>query len=138
MLPNIDSNLLYVHYSFLNLCPLRDLFTALTLWRESTTLNIGAIGCKIRLGLNQSEVNDKVYLDVAKIASECMLDYITVHARHAAQRSSQPPIWTAIKEVKDMLATTNTKVIGNGSVFTLADALALKSITNCDAVLIIC
>lgn len=115
----------------------RDLFTALAEWRENTTLNVGAIGCKIRLGLNQAEVDNKVYLEVAKIASECTLDYITVHARHAAQRSSQPPMWGAITEVKEMLAATNTKVIGNGSVFTVSDAIALKSLTKCDAVILL-
>ena len=47
---------------------LSELFEALSSWRKTTSLKIGAIGCKIRLGLNQSEQNKKIYLHVVDLA----------------------------------------------------------------------
>ena len=43
------------------------------------------------------------------------LDYIVVHARHGAQRSREPPTWSAIGEVKRTVGDA-LAVIGNGDV----------------------
>lgn len=115
---------------------LSELFGVLAEWKHTTKLPIGAIGCKIRLGLNQSEVNNKVYLDVADIAVSSGLDYMTVHARHGAQRSSVPADWAAIREVKERTKGSNICIIGNGDVYTVADAGRMLSETGCDGVMI--
>ncbi|CAM9282173.1 unnamed protein product [Ectocarpus fasciculatus] len=115
---------------------LAELFSILVDWRNSTSLPIGAIGCKIRLGLNQSEVNNKLYLSATDIAVECGLDYLTVHARHAAQRSSIPSNWIAIAEVKERVKDKNISIIGNGDVYTAADAVRMRTTTGCDGVMI--
>jgi tRNA-dihydrouridine synthase B len=118
---------------------LREIFDVLSTWRRSTTLSIGAVGCKIRLGLNQSEVDDKVYLAVADAAMGSGLDYLVVHARHAGQRSSDPPSPWAIREVKNHCVSNgyeNFKIIGNGNIFSSSDAILLMQSTGCDGVMI--
>jgi len=113
---------------------LSELFQALTTWKQHTTLkNIQAVGCKIRLGLNPTEQENKVYLQITELANEAKLDYLTVHARHAMQRSSSPAYWPAIKEIKEH---ATIPIIGNGDVWTQADMAKMQQITGCDAVMV--
>jgi tRNA-dihydrouridine synthase B len=111
---------------------LRLLFQALRAWQAVTSLPVGAVGAKIRLGLNQREQDHKVFLPVVELASE-LLDYVVVHARHAGQRSTDPPTWSAIGEAK---AAARIPVIGNGDVFTPADARRMRDQTGCDGVMV--
>ena len=110
------------------------LFQALHGWRQQTTLSIGAVGAKIRLGLNSNEQAHKVYLPVAE-AAVGYLDYLTVHARHAEQRSRDPPTWEAIAEVKDLVGD-GLVIIGNGDVKTRSDVLRMRTMTGCDGVMV--
>ena len=64
---------------------LTSIFQALALWKKDTTLNVGAVGVKIRLGLNELEQKNKVYMNVIEAANLARLDYVVVHARHAKQ-----------------------------------------------------
>lgn len=81
---------------------LTEIFKALVAWKHDNSLgNIGAVGCKIRLGLNQKQQNSKVYLSIVDIASATGLDYLVVHGRHAGQKSRDAPTWSAIREVKE-------------------------------------
>ena len=73
----------------------RSIFETLSEWRQQTSLPIGAIGAKIRLGNTAREQQYQVYLPVAE-AAVGSLDYIVVHARHGAQRSREPPTWSAL------------------------------------------
>ena len=61
---------------------------------------MSAVGCKIRLGLNSQEQEQKVYLRVVEAANGSGLDYLTVHARHAKQRSRDLPTWSSIQGSK--------------------------------------
>lgn len=111
---------------------LRAILEALAAWRGRTTLPIGAVGLKIRLGLNRAEQDQQVYLRVAEVASETV-DYLTVHARHARQESTEPATWSAIAEVK---ARASIPVIGNGDVTGRADAERMFRETGCDGILV--
>lgn len=116
---------------------LRELFEVLISWKEKTILPIGAVGCKIRLGMNQSDVSNKIYLDVADLAAKSSLDYLVVHGRHAGQRSSEPANWEAIREIKShVLHTTGLKIIGNGDINSVDDAVRVMRESNCDGVMI--
>lgn len=130
---------------------LREIFDVLAAWRSSInsssgsssnssgTMKVGAVGCKIRLGLNQSEMDAKVYLAVADAAMGAGLDYMVVHARHAGQRSSDAPSPQAIREVKNHCVSSGReafKVIGNGNVFSSSDAIHMMQSTGCDGVMI--
>ena len=65
---------------------LLQILQALSAWKKNNSLgNIGAVGIKIRLGLNLLEQNSKVYMNVIESANISGLDYIVVHARHAKQ-----------------------------------------------------
>ena len=108
------------------------MFDKLDHWRKHTKLPIGAVGAKIRLGLNQQEQDHKVYLRIVEAANR-HLDYLTVHARHAKQRSRDPPTWAAIREIKQ-LATI--PVIGNGDALTVRDAVRMREETGCDGVML--
>lgn len=113
---------------------LKEIFIALSEWKIATTLpNIGAVGCKIRLGLNEYEQNKKVYLPVIEAANEAGLDYMVVHARHAKQRSRDLPTWSAISEIKQV---ANMPIIGNGNVNNVEDANRMMKETGCDGVMI--
>lgn len=113
------------------------MFDKLAHWRKTTTLPIGAIGAKIRLGLNQQEQDHKVYLRLVEAANK-HLDYLVVHARHAKQKSSDPVSWNAIKEVKELSMTQprTIPIIGNGNVFSASDAERMTAQTGCDGIMI--
>jgi hypothetical protein len=81
---------------------------------------IGAVGAKIRLGANAREQKYKVYLPVAQAAIGC-LDYHVVHARHAKERSRDPPTWEAIAVIEQSIEPScSLPIIGNGNIRTAA------------------
>lgn len=109
---------------------LRAIFEVLRAWKGRTSLPIGAVTAKIRLGLNRPEMDQKVYLPIVELANE-LLDGLTVHARHAREESSTPAHWEAIAEVK---AQATIPVIGNGDVNSRESAQRLMQ--HCDGVMI--
>lgn len=108
------------------------IFKTLHDWKATTKLPIGAIGAKIRLGMNAQEQEYKMYLRLVPAANK-YLDYLIVHARHAKQKSKDLPTWSAIAEVKSQ---STIPIIGNGNVFNAQDANKMISTTNCDGILI--
>jgi tRNA-dihydrouridine synthase B len=108
------------------------IFTALRAFQRETKLPIAAVGCKIRLGLNQQEAEHKVFLPVVELAGE-HLDYIVVHGRHAKQRSRDKPDWHAIKEAK---ARARIPMLGNGDVFSGKDAKRMFEETGVDGIMV--
>ena len=116
---------------------LTEIFTTLSEWRRNRghKLGIRAVGCKVRLGLNRVEADAKVYLPLIDAACEAGLDYVTVHARHAGQRSRDAPSWSAIGEAVQR-AEGKLAVLGNGDVFSAADAVRLRQETGCDGVML--
>jgi len=111
---------------------LRAIFEVLKAWKAKTSLPIGAVTAKIRLGLNRAELDQKVYLPIVELANE-LLDGLTVHARHAREESTSPARWSALAEIK---ARATVPIIGNGDVTSLADATRLIAETGCDGVMI--
>lgn len=111
---------------------LRAIFEALAGFKRSTALPIGAVGAKIRLGLNRMEQDQKVYLPIVDLANE-LLDYLVIHARHARQESADPPTWSAIGEAK---ARARVPIIGNGDIVTREDWDRLVRETGADGAMI--
>jgi tRNA-dihydrouridine synthase B len=85
---------------------------------------------KFRLGWNDNHI---ICVPLAKLAEDCGLNAVSLHARTREQGYSGQARWEHIAEVKNAI---RIPVIGNGDVRTPEDACALIAKTGCDAVMI--
>eukprot|EP00438_Fugacium_kawagutii_P023659 Skav206423 [mRNA] locus=scaffold292:423680:425227:+ [translate_table: standard] len=114
---------------------LRLLFDTLAEWRaKQNVLPVGAIGAKMRLGLNEEEEEREVYLRAIQSAKG-RLDYVCLHPRHARDESKNPARWEHIRKAKE-LAGHRLAIIGNGDVLSRKDAARMICETGCDAVMV--
>ncbi len=72
-------------------------------------------------------------LAIARIAADAGVDAIALHPRTARQGFSGSADWSLIARLKRAVAVP---VIGNGDVTAPADAIRMREITGCDAVMI--
>jgi len=85
---------------------------------------------KFRAGWNDEEI---VCMELAKMAEDCGLSAVALHARTREQGYSGNARWEWIAAVKDAV---KIPVIGNGDIRTPEDACAMVAATRCDAVMI--
>ena len=85
---------------------------------------------KFRAGWNDEEI---VCVELAKMAEDCGLCAVALHARTREQGYSGNARWEWIAAVKDAV---KIPVIGNGDIRTPEDACAMVAATGCDAVMI--
>ncbi len=85
---------------------------------------------KFRAGWNDEEI---VCVELAKMAENCGLCAVALHARTREQGYSGNARWEWIAAVKDAV---KVPVIGNGDIRTPEDACAMVEATGCDAVMI--
>lgn len=88
------------------------------------------VSVKIRSGWDQRSLNA---IEVARAVAEAGAAWITVHARTRSEFYSGKAHWEWIGDVK---SAVSIPVIGNGDVRRAEDALALRKLTHCDAVMI--
>lgn len=85
---------------------------------------------KMRLGWDMGSI---CVIDLAKIAEDSGAVAICVHARTRSQMYAPSADWSYIKKVKEAVSIP---VIGNGDIFSGADAKRMIEETGCDAVAI--
>jgi tRNA-dihydrouridine synthase B len=85
---------------------------------------------KFRMGWNDTNI---VCVELAKMAEDCGLNAVALHARTREQGYSGDARWEWIAAVKDAVTVP---VIGNGDIRTPEDAAAMVEATGCDAVMI--
>ena len=85
---------------------------------------------KFRAGWNDEEI---VCVELAKMAEDCGLCAVALHARTREQGYSGNARWEWIAAVKDAV---KIPVIGNGDIRSPEDACAMVAATGCDAVMI--
>ena len=85
---------------------------------------------KFRMGWNDKNI---VCVELAKMAEDCGLNAVALHARTREDGYSGQARWEWIAAVKDAVSIP---VIGNGDVRTPEDAAAMVEKTGCDAVMI--
>lgn len=94
---------------------------------RSTTLPVMV---KIRKGWDETCINA---VEIARIAEGCGAAAVTVHGRTRDQFYMGKADWSIIRDVK---AALKIPVIGNGDVFTPADAARLLTETGCDGIMV--
>jgi nifR3 family TIM-barrel protein len=85
---------------------------------------------KFRMGWNDTNI---VCVELAKMAEDCGLQAVALHARTREQGYAGDARWEWIAAVKDAV---KIPVIGNGDIRTPEDAAAMVESTRCDAVMI--
>jgi len=85
---------------------------------------------KFRAGWNDENI---ICVELAKMAEDCGLNAVALHARTREQGYTGPARWEWIAQIKDAV---KIPVIGNGDIRTPQDACAMIEQTGCDAVMI--
>lgn len=85
---------------------------------------------KMRAGWDEEHLNAP---EIAYLAEKAGIAAVAVHGRTRGQFYSGKADWNIIRQVKETVAIP---VMGNGDVFTAADALAMRQQTNCDGIMV--
>lgn len=86
---------------------------------------------KMRMGIDEDHLT---YLEAGRIAEGEGVAAVALHARTAAQYYAPSADWTAIARLKQ--AVTTIPVLGNGDIWSAADAVDMVRRTGCDGVVV--
>lgn len=108
----------------------------LDLFRDIVTAAVRAAGdlpltVKMRKGIDGDHLT---YLEAGRIAEDAGVASIALHARTASEFYSGHADWSAIATLKETV--TSVPVLGNGDIWTGADAVRMVEQTGCDGVVV--
>ncbi|WP_431247441.1 tRNA dihydrouridine synthase DusB [Leifsonia xyli] len=86
---------------------------------------------KMRKGIDGDHLT---YLEAGRIAEGAGVASMALHARTAAEFYSGQADWSAIAKLKETI--TSTPVLGNGDIWSAADAIRMVEETGCDGVVV--
>jgi nifR3 family TIM-barrel protein len=101
---------------------------------EAAVGNAGSmpVTVKMRIGIDDTH---RTHLEAGRIAADAGVAAVALHARTAAQRYSGAADWSEIARLRDALPA-ELPVLGNGDIFSAADAVAMVARTGCDGVVV--
>lgn len=88
---------------------------------------------KMRMGIDDDHLT---YLDAGLTATRAGVAWVALHARTAAAMYGGAADWPAIARLVEEIAPTGVPVLGNGDVWTAADALRMIESTGCAGVVV--
>lgn len=88
------------------------------------------VSAKFRLGEDEKHIT---VIESARAAEDNGASYITVHARTRKDKYDKSSKWEWLAKVKE---SVSIPVVGNGSIFTAADAIRMKEETGVDSVMV--
>ena len=109
---------------------MRDPVLAASIVRAMTRAVRLPITVKIRAGWDRSSINA---VEMAKRLEDAGASMICVHGRTREQMYAPSADWSVIRDVK---AAVSIPVVGNGDLFSAADAKRMREETGCDGVMI--
>ena len=112
----------------------RKLFSAIV---ESAVKSASKYGIpvtvKMRVGINSDH---QTFLESAKSAADIGVTWVSLHARTAAQLYEGRSDWNKITELVEHLSDTDVPVLGNGDIWSGADAVNMMQQTGCAGVVV--
>ena len=91
------------------------------------------VSVKMRKGIDDDHLT---YLEAGRTAARAGVAWVALHGRTAHDMYSGQADWQAIARLKEELAPLGTPVLGNGDVWTAADALRMVEETGADGVVV--
>ena len=111
----------------------RDLFRAIVASVVKAADGRVPVTVKMRVGVDSDHTT---YLDAGQAAAEEGVAWVALHARTASQMYSGRADWDTIARLVEHLAPLGTPVLGNGDIWTAADALRMVETTGCAGVVV--
>lgn len=111
----------------------RDLFREIVASAVKAADGRVPVTVKMRVGVDADHIT---YLDAGRAAAEEGVAWVALHARTASQMYSGRADWDTIARLVEHLAPLGTPVLGNGDIWTAADALRMVETTGCAGVVV--
>jgi nifR3 family TIM-barrel protein len=111
----------------------RDLFRSIVHEALAAADGRVPVSVKMRTGIDDHHLT---YLDAGRAAAQEGVSWVALHGRTAAQMYAGTADWEAIARLKAELEPLGTPVLGNGDIWTAADAMRMVDTTGADGVVV--